>query len=109
MNWLTSDFDNNVPAFRLLKAADVKHLGSSSSTQLRQMKSFMRVVEGLAHGVSAWPSTFTSATVNNLWGVVAPLLFEKYGKENKLNHFTKGWKSFYHQMSKKGAFTKKHG
>lgn len=108
MNWLTSDFENNVPAFRLLKAADVKHLGSSSATKLRQMKSFMRVVEGLARGDSAWPSTFTSATVNNLWGVVAPLLFEKYGKENELNHFTKGWKSFYNQMSKKGAFTK-HG
>ena len=35
-----TDFENNVPAFRLLKAADVKHLRKSSITQLRQMRSF---------------------------------------------------------------------
>ena len=40
INWLTTDFENNVPAFRLLKAADVKHLRKSSITQLRQMRSF---------------------------------------------------------------------
>jgi hypothetical protein len=107
INWLTTDFENNVPAFRLLKAPDVKHLGKSPMTQLRQMRAFMRIVEGLALENHAWPdlNTITCTTVNDMWRKVAPLLFEKYGSESQLNNnFTTGWKSLYNQMSRKGAF-----
>ena len=79
VNWLTSDFENNVPAFHCLKAANMKHLGKSSMMQLRQMKAFMRVVESLAREQHGWPDKMTSATVNNIWRMVAPALFEKYG------------------------------
>ena len=90
MNWLTSDFENNIPAFRWLKADDVKHLGKSASTQLRQMRAFMRVVERLAREKHVWPDKITSATVNIIWSTVAPMLFEKYGKEIQLKNVTIG-------------------
>ena len=102
-----TDFENNVPTFRLLKAADVKHLGKSSMSQLRQMRSFMRVVQGLALENHSWPTlnTITCTAVNDMWRKVAPLLIEKYGTESQLNNnFTTGWKSLYNQMSRKGAF-----
>lgn len=106
VNWLTSDFENNIPAFRCLKAADVKHLGKSATTQLRQMRAFMRVVESLAREKQVWSDKITSAAVNNIWSTIAPMLFEKYGKETQLKNFTIGWKSMYNQMSEKGAFAK---
>jgi hypothetical protein len=48
----------------------------------------------------------TSATVNNIWSTVAPMLFEKYGKETQLKNVTIGWKSMYNQMSDKGVFAR---
>jgi hypothetical protein len=117
MNWLTNDldFENNIPAFCLLKAPDVKHLGKSAMMQLRQMRSFMKIVERLACEYQAWPArltsavTFTSATVNDMWRIEALVLFEKYGKESQLNNFAIRWKTLFNQISKNGAFAKEGG
>jgi hypothetical protein len=100
MNWLTNDLEKNIPAFHLLKAPDVKHLGKSAMTQLRQMRSFMKVVERFAPEYQAWPAwlksaiTLTSATVNDMWKKVALVLFESMGKRASLTTLQLGGKLF---------------
>jgi len=66
----------------------------------------MRVVERLAREKHVWLDKMTSATVNIIWSTVAPMLFEKYGKETQLKNVTIGWKSKYNQMSDTGAFAR---
>jgi hypothetical protein len=115
MNWLTNELENNIPAFCLLKAPGVKHLGKSAMMQLRQMRSFMKVVEWFAHEYQAWSTrltsavTLTRATVNDMWKIVALVQFEKYGKESQLNSFAIGWKTLFNKFSKMGAFAKEGG
>ena len=105
VNWLLTDMENNVPALRLLKPVDVKQLGKTAVVKLRMMRSVMVVVEKIAVSKNVWPSQSMSyAAINNMWGVVQPLLFEKYGKDTQLRTVELGWKTLYNQMSKKKAF-----
>ena len=104
VNWLLTDIDNNVPALRLLKSPDIKHLGKSAVSTFRQMRSLMGVVEKLAMQKDVWPDSLSYATINNMWAIVQPILFEKYGKEGQLRLCEFGWKTIYNQMSSKKAF-----
>ncbi len=93
----------------------MKHLGKLAMEQLRQMRSFMKVVERFAREHQAWPARLTSAiiltsaTVNDMWRIVVLVLFEKYGKDSQLNNFASKWKTLFNQMSKKGAFANEGG
>ena len=91
VNWLTNDFENNIPALRLLKPADVKHLGNPAKVKLRQMKMFMKVVERLGREQNVWPHQKTIESVNKLWEGVSSLL-QKYGKDEQLRTCETGWK-----------------
>ena len=106
VNWLLTDIENNVPALRFLKPIDVKHLGKTAVVKLRMMRSVMGVVEKIAVSKNVWPaqSSMSYAAINNMWGVVQPCLFEKYGKDNQLRNAELEWKTLYNQMSKKKAF-----
>ncbi len=79
----------------------MKHLMKSAMTQMRQMRSFMKVVERLAREYQAWSArltsavTLTSATVNDMWSIVVLVLFEKYGEEIRLNNFAIGRKTHF--------------
>ena len=106
VNWLTNDFENNIPALRLLKPADVTHLGDASKVKLRQMKMFMKVVERLGREQNVWPTEKTIESVNRLWEGVSSSL-QKYGKDQQLRTCETGWKILLAGMSKQGEFTKK--
>ena len=105
VNWLTNDFENNIPALRLLKPADVEHLGNPAKVKLRQMKMFMKVVERLGREQNVWPTRKTIESVNRLWEGVSSLL-QKYRKDQQLRTCETGWKILLAGMSKQGEFTK---
>ncbi len=75
----------------------------------------MKAVDWFSRKHQAWTArltsavTLTSTTVNDMWRIVAPVLFVKYGKESQLNNFAIRWKTLFYQMSKKGAFAKEGG
>jgi len=103
VNWLTNDFENNIPALRYLKAPDVQHLGNPAKVKLRQMRMFMKVVERLGREQDIWPNTKTIDSVNKLWEGVSPLL-QKYRKDQQLRTCETGWKIILDGMSRQGEF-----
>ena len=103
VNWLTGDYQNNVPVLRLLKPVDVKHLGCGTSVQLRQMKVFMKEVQKVASENNLWTQLITHASVNQMWEKVGPILFLKYGKPSQRRNTEFTWKTMYNQISSKKA------
>ena len=101
VNWLLTDAENNVPAIRLQKPPDVKHLGKSAVSTLRMMKVFMSSVENIAREKNVWPQVLSYSSINAMWVAVQPILIERYGKNGQVRIGELNWKTLYNQITKK--------